>query len=237
MKISTRSIARIGNLALVGAIAIVVVIFGVRGLASRRTVTVPDVRGMTAVGALSVLSSARLTGRLAESVSDSVTAEGRVAMQQPLAGTLVRRETIVRINLSAGPEFVLVPDLRAVPLDSARALLASVGLISGAVDTVTDSLASGRVVTTHPAAGGRARRATHVMLTVSAGAASINVPDLGGLTRAEAVEQIVAAGLKVGSVRVMSEAATARVTAQRPAARALVVAGTPVELTINEAGP
>ena len=241
MTTSRRSIARLVNFVLVVGIAAaalyltLLVIFP--DAVARRTIAVPSLAGLSEAAALDTLVARRLEGRAVGSVADSAVAEGQVATQEPAAGTMVRRRTLVRFSLSAGPAYAHVPDVRHADLPTAKAQIVAAGLVPGLVDSTRDTVPAGMVVETHPEAGASTRRGTVVGITVSEGTASIVVPALAGLTERAARARLDSLGLRVGTIRRVSEGVAGTVYGQRPEAGARLAQGGEVELILSEARP
>lgn len=236
---SVRTIVRLFNAALLVTLAAMAVFVTVRALggakAARHERAVPALSGLRAETALARLGTARLLGRTVEA-TDHAVAAGHVAWQEPVAGTRVPEQSIVRVGVSRGPPAIVIPDVTGLTAVDARRILAAIGLRVGSSDTVRDTLDAGRVVAQRPAPGSSTRHGT-VSLTVSAGVASIAVPHVAGLTLRDARRRLVEAGLVAGVVRTTNEGPPGIVRAQRPEAGVLVTSQSAVELTISEARP
>lgn len=134
---------------------------------------------------------------------------------------------------------VTVPDVRGLTLDEARATLDDVGLELGALTPGTGSPGTpqGTVLEQSPEPGKEVDEGSAVDLVI-AGAENVVVPDLSGLTRADAEAAVAAAGLVVERViDVYSDDVPAgQVADQTPGAGTTVPGGTPVTISIS-AGP
>jgi eukaryotic-like serine/threonine-protein kinase len=98
--------------------------------------------------------------------------------------------------------FQQTPDVVGLSQDRARARVEAAGLtlrVSGSA--YSESVASGHVVSTDPAAGGRVVKSGTVTAVVSRGPERHPVPDLSGMTRTKAVRAVEASSLAVGRVR------------------------------------
>jgi serine/threonine-protein kinase len=102
----------------------------------------------------------------------------------------------------AGPAgLVSLPDVADSTLADARAVLEREGLASLSTEEVFDEqVLEGVVIATEPAAASPVRRFERVELIVSKGPELFAVPDVVGRTRAEATEELRAAGLAVGGL-------------------------------------
>jgi hypothetical protein len=99
-------------------------------------------------------------------------AQSHVISQSPLPGTLVASGTPVYLEVSAGLQPVVVPNLVGLTSSAAAALLASEGLVLGAVThAVSNSAPPGAVTTQQPSSGAIAGVTTAVDVTISTGPA------------------------------------------------------------------
>ncbi len=194
---------------------------------------VPAFRGTPADSALAHLARLGLRGKLADTVSDPLTATGTVAWQSPAAETALPEGAVVRLGVSSGAALVALPDVGDLDLATARQVLEAAGLVAGKVDTIRQDADAGTIVQLTPAAGANLRPGTVVQLGVSSGPANITVPALVGLTVAAARERLAAAGLRVGTLDQRFEGAAGTVLAQKPAPGELVTKESGVNLTIS----
>ncbi len=197
------------------------------------TVEVPAVLGLEQATASELAQSRGL--RLvvtAEQPSDEHPA-GRVATQEPLAGSDVPADTAINVVISTGALQVEIPDLVGRPLADARTRLTDLGLRVGPVDESGDG-PPGTITALDPVPGTEVDSGTVVTLTASP--AGIEVPELVGTNYRRAREQIEAAGLKVGRVRRRYDDSRPDfiVTAQDPAGGSRVQPDTEVSITIND---
>lgn len=172
---------------------------------SQAQVEVPDVIGQSASSAVSAVRDAGLEARVRE-VSSSERS-GTVVDQTPAAGTEVDEGTTVTLEVAkARPEVqrIAVPDVVGSTAASARGELRSAGLSVSTV-TVVSQEPAGTVIEQSPRAGAEVRKGTRVRLTVSAGPATVEVPDVSGLDEAAARSELERAGFRV---QVMDEPTT-----------------------------
>ena len=145
--------------------------------------------------------------------------------------------TIWLSGVLGGP--VTVPDLTGMTLDEARTTLADVGLELGSLTPGAGAVgtAPGTVLGQTPTPGTEVDEGSVVDLVITGGA-DVVVPDLIGLSQADAEAAVTAAGLVVQQVvDVYSEDVPAgRVAGQAPTAGSTVAGGTPVTISIS-AGP
>lgn len=202
------------------------------------TVSVPDVRGLTASEAEAALAAAELTaGAVTEEYSATVPA-GRILRQNPVAGTEVAPGSAVALVVSLGPAPVTVPvpNLAGLTVPEAEAALAAAGLVvGGASEEYSATVPAGRIMRQDPTAGIQVAPGSAVAFVVSLGPAPVAVPDVTGLSRAAAVSVLAAAGLVPGPVTEEHSDTVPldRVIRQTPLAGAQVPPGTPVGLVLS----
>ena len=97
-------------------------------------VEVPDTTGKSLKDVEKILRESGLRrGRVAEVHSDQFAMAGAVIAQTPLSGSMHQQGAAVHLLLSLGKrsKVLLMPDLRGEPIDEARSLLKSSGLVIG----------------------------------------------------------------------------------------------------------
>lgn len=132
-----------------------------------------------------------------DAYSDEVP-KGGVVSTDPGIGTTVPTGTTVTVALSKGPAPVHVPDVRGKSRQEAIQTLEGAGLkVSGIEETYDAEIGRGKVVSTAPEANAQVDRNTEVKLVLSN---AIEVPDVTGLTEAEARKKLSEVGISVRSV-------------------------------------
>lgn len=126
---------------------------------------VPDVTRLVASRAVTVLEATGFEVEV-DSVEADVTA-GRVVETLPAAGEEVTIPAVVHMTVSLGPPLVELPDLVGMQEEQARALLDSLGLEVGEVDTAFRfGFSQGQVLEQSPEAGEEIPRGSAVRLVV-----------------------------------------------------------------------
>ncbi len=92
---------------------------------------------------------------------------GHILMQEPRAGTLVKRGREVTVILSRGPRLIEVPEVTGVALQAAQITLQATGLRPGRTVNVYGQGASGTVVAQQPPGGSRVEHDAEVDLFLS----------------------------------------------------------------------
>lgn len=146
-----------------------------------RQVTVPDVRGLDEVAAVSSLKRLGLRSEVIDEHFNMEYPESTVADQNPVPGRIVKQGRKVLLTMSKGGEFQEVPFCLGKPLRTARIILERAGFTVGSVARVH----SGRgypeeVLACEPSPGSRAVRGSLVNILVNRGAADPRVilPDM-----------------------------------------------------------
>jgi len=148
---------------LVVAVVVVVAILVARG----DRVSVPDVVGMNQGDALAVIAQSGLRGEVGETRFD-LQPSGTVLEQDPSPDTMLERDSIVSIVVSAGAEQFAMPDVVGESLSLARARLETLGLIVE-VEYVEDAtVPKDTVLYTNPLQGATVRTSDRVLLAVAA---------------------------------------------------------------------
>jgi beta-lactam-binding protein with PASTA domain len=168
-----------------------------------RQTAVPKVVGMTPHDAETALEANGLVLERSDRFYSAEIPAGRIVSQVPASGEVVRRGWHVRVAESMGPQRVTIPDLTGDSERSAEINIRRRGLEMGtmAVASVPDA-SPDQIVAQSPPANAVNVSAPKVSMLVAATEErkSYVMPDLRGRTEDEAVNVIVGAGLKTGSI-------------------------------------
>ena len=202
-------------------------------------VTVPDVVGLEQAEATTAIVTAGLVvGAMTQEYSDTVPV-GHVIGQDPLAGIEVLEGSAVDLVVSLGQCLLTVPDLVGHSQAVAETAIVNVGLVVGTVTPqYSDTVPVGHVISQDPEGAAAAPCGSAVDLVISAGPATVIVPDVVGRAQSTAEGMLADAGLGVGAVtQEYSESVPAgRVISQDPPAGQEVASGTTVDLVVSR-GP
>jgi len=130
-------------------------------------------------------------------VNDEVAVAGAVLDYSPKAG-MAPTGSKIALTVSSGPAPRVVPNLGGQSFAAAAAALAQLGLGATRADDYSDSVPAGQVAGTNPASGASLDRGSTVTIVVSQGQPT--VPELRGLSVADATAKLDAAGLEKGGV-------------------------------------
>lgn len=200
---------------------------------------VPNVLGLSEGVAKGRIEAAGLVFAVRERSYHDTSPKGNVLSQSYLPGTKVEAGTQVRVTISLGKDparsKVTVPELLGLTEAEALARLESLGL-QGAVATRAphDTRPKGTVFAQGVAAGQSVDPGTTVQLSISEGKAMVTVPDLGGLTEAEAIERLGGLGLAHAVERAQdSTQPEGRVFQQSPPPGTAVEKGTTIRIHVS----
>lgn len=175
----------------------------------RPSYELPDLTGKSERDARLALSNHGIAITVHETENES-TPKGTVLGTIPSAGTLLRKGDGVVLQISKGASFstVAVPSLLGLTEAQASTLLRAKGLAVGKVSYASSSRPAGTVIGQAPTASDEVREGTAVSYTVSLGQNSLRtVPNLCGLSYADAVARLREVGLVVGSLYSLPSAA------------------------------
>ncbi|MEV5980123.1 Stk1 family PASTA domain-containing Ser/Thr kinase [Streptomyces sp. NPDC052114] len=164
---------------------------------------------------------------------------GTVMDSDPAAGDRIRHNGKVTLTVSLGPETVKVPDLKNIPLATAKKELKGSGLEPGMVTkSFSEDVKKGSVISTDPRAGFTRKAGSAVALVVSKGR-QVEVPDVTGESEEDATAELEDAGLKVDVApeRVYSDEDEGAVVKQDPVGDEIAAEGDTVTLTISKGQP
>lgn len=137
----------------------------------------------------------------------------------------------------AEPESVAVPDVISQPVTAAQEAVIAAGLVPEVQSVPDPEIAENTVIATVPAAGTRAEDGSTVTLQVSSGPEQVQVPDVAGLTVAQATAAVTDAGLVLApgdpARAVSGVEQLGQVVEQEPEAGSSVDSGAEVSLTLG----
>lgn len=199
-------------------------------------VAVPSVESRTESEALQVLYDAKLRPQIKRVEHDTI-AKGTAIGTVPAAGSSLDLDSEITLNISDGPSAVKIPaTLPGRTEAAARDILRQAGLVGAPSTTMANSptVPGGLVITTKPAPGQQVAVGSTVEIIVSTG--KVVMPELRGMTRAEAEAALKALGLPVlVSEMENSQVAPGKVTGQSDPLNALIDQGKTITITVAKA--
>ena len=203
-------------------------------------VAVPSVVGQTVDQATAAIEGAGFElGKVEESFDDKVES-GKVISQDPKGDSKQAKGTKINLTVSKGVQEITVPDLTGMTSDQAQKALTASGLkyAKGAAE-YSDTVEKDHVARQDIAAGENVAKDTVVTYYLSLGSEGIEVPNVVGMSRGNAVTTLNNAGLIVDTDNYTYEASDqpeGTVLAQTPAAGSKLQKDGLVALTLSK-GP
>jgi len=203
-------------------------------------IAVPAVTGLAQAEAVKAIEDAGLVAevRIVEPASED--ADDVVLAQDPKEGIEVGKNTAVRIDVPQAVEPVEVPDVVGENQASATKVLRAAGFEVSVTRGDSLTVDKGLVIEQTPEGGAGVTAGSEVSIVISDGPPQNNrsVPDVEGLTSADAQEALADLGLKVViAENASSDVANGIVISQLPAAGDSVAPGTSVGIVVSTGAP
>jgi len=224
------------------AIVLGLVVCFATGIFGGKDIEAPDFKNMTVEQAERYIeeNELKLTIKEGEEVVSEEIEKGKIVSQDPEAGTVIKDNSTIRVNVSKGLGDGSVPDLKGCSIDEARNKLQEAGFVLDEDIGKGDSEEpEGTVLRQTPEAGSELEKGSSVSIIVSnASLAKATVPYLIGKSQGDAESALRNAGLKLGSVsRDYSDTyAEGEVMWQQYDANAQLEKGTKVKIRVSR-GP
>jgi beta-lactam-binding protein with PASTA domain/tRNA A-37 threonylcarbamoyl transferase component Bud32 len=171
--------------ALVAVIAIAASAFAGAGAGGASTISMPGFVGRPSKAAIALAESKGLTASVTNQAAPDPA--GTVIDQSPAVGSWTSG-TKVRLTVSSGPAPVAVPPVQGEPWANAKKQLDATGFFYGTpTQQYSDSVPTGNVIKTSPGGGVLVAPDGKVTVVLSKGRAPIDIPDVSGMTFANAV--------------------------------------------------
>ena len=198
---------------------------------SSKTVTVPNVVGMSQAQAEETLKAENLRVEIAETFDENVP-EGKVASQTPEAGKNVKENRLVSIYISKGGEEITMPNLVGMSQSEAEKQLATLKMKIGQVKAEFSSQPKGTILQQSISANSKANKGASVDIVVSKGQEikKVTVPNVEGMSVESAKAILSEQGLSASS-----SASSGQVISQSVPAGSQVDSGSTIELTVGNA--
>ena len=196
--------------------------------------TVPDVKGLPFDAAARRLRQAGFEAKKGEERYHATVAAGAVLTQTPPATSSLPRGTMVTVTISRGQLVARVPSVIGLPRHLAETAVTNAGLDMGNVRTEESEAPRGEVIAVRPGEGMEVPVPARVSLVVSAGPATMIMPDVMGQSYPQARVLLEQLGLRPGTAVMdsLSMMVENTVIAQFPLPGTDVARGARVELTV-----
>ena len=205
-----------------------------------QSVAMLSVTGVSEEAALKMLTDAGFTNVKTEHVEDEKTQEGYVFEQSVKEGEMIPVDQEIVLKVSAGAEEIDVPDVKGYEDSQAVTLLTEAGFQVSHAYEYSEDVEKDKVIKTDPEGGTKAAKGSKIIVTVSNGSEKkeVEVPNLGGLTEAQARDSLTSKKLSAGSVTHANSdsVAAGMVISQNPTRGTTVTEGDSVDFVISD-GP
>jgi len=161
--------------------------------------TIPNLAKRTVTDAEAAITGSNLTVGTTTQSYNSTVGKGLVVSTSPKAGSSVKRDTVVNLIVSQGPEILKVPNVTGQTSSAAQSAVSKAGFKPAVTLQYSESVAKGVVISQSPSSGTAARDST-LKLVVSNGPPLVAVPNIVSKSLSQATSILSAAGFKI-SVR------------------------------------
>jgi serine/threonine-protein kinase len=134
-------------------------------------VKVPTLTGLTIDEALRMVQFSKLDVQVVGDRASEKVPKDHILSSDPAEGEMVREGGHIRVVLSSGSQFVIVPNLKGNTTDQARSILqtAKLTLDENILSQRSETVEAGQVISQTPAAGKKVDQTSRVRITVSSG--------------------------------------------------------------------
>jgi serine/threonine-protein kinase len=206
--------------------------FGIWTLTRPSQVTVPNVTGQKVEGATATLEDKGFE----VATTPFPTAEqpvGTVIEQDPSAAEKADDGSTVTLTVASSPGKARVPAVTGLPLKQAIKKVRKTGFAFKTEQRFSDRIDSGDAIGTDPEEGTRVKRGSRVIILISKGANTVQVPSVIGEQQDIAESEVRRAGLVVNTEQRDSDEPEGQVIAQDPAGGSRVKKKSEVTLVVS----
>lgn len=169
---------------------------------SSEEIPIPSVVGKTKSEAINILQTKGFEAIIADTAYGNDIATGKIFMQRPEAGKIVKSGRTIYLFVSGGEKTVIVPALKGKSIVDSKFALERLGLKLGNVEYLQSNYPKDMVFDQQFVEGTKLKRGSSVNIFVSSGNLSgrIIVPDLVGKSLTEARQILSDSTLQVGKI-------------------------------------
>ncbi|MGL4739804.1 MAG: Stk1 family PASTA domain-containing Ser/Thr kinase [Sarcina sp.] len=167
-----------------------------------KVITVPNLATLTETQAIAQLKQANIPYTIDVEASSDVP-KGSVIKTDPAYGTTLTEGQKITLYISTGTkevEKVQIPNIIGMTLDNAKSTLSQLGLVIQTSQGYSNTVAKGEIISIDPSVGSEIEKGSTVNLVVSQGVQEVSVPNVVGMSLAQAKQAIQGAGFVVGNV-------------------------------------
>lgn len=163
---------------------------------------VPKVIGLPDYEAIEKLNDSGFEAIIADTAYGTNQPAGKIFLQKPEAGKIVKKGRTVYLFVSGGEQMVVVPQLKGKNLVDAKLALERVGLKLGQVELVSSNYPKDMIFDQQYVEGTKLKKGETIKVFVSSGQleGTIEVPDLIGKSLTEAQRILSENSLELGKV-------------------------------------
>lgn len=161
---------------------------------------VPDLIGMKYSEAKDKAEEAGFKIRKGDEVYSNKVEKKEIAAQTPDADSTAKKGSVIVVDICIGHKNGIVPDLKDLSLEEAKAEIKATGFKLGTVEKEANEADKDTVINQDPEAGSSTEEGSEINLVISKGIEKVKVPNLKGLSYNAAQKTLQDAGLAVGSV-------------------------------------
>lgn len=199
----------------------------------KKEIILPDFAGKTYDEILLIAEEYGFVLSVSDRQYSSQYALNTIMQQSPKAGSTIMTGDTVTVIVSAGKETVKVPDVQYKEKAAAKSALEALGLFVTIVEAESETVAAGLVISQSIAANTAVEPGTSITLTVSKGASSFAMPNVVGMTEANAKTTLTGKGLSVSVTYEYSTKAAGTVLKQSISENTQVTRGASVTITVS----
>ncbi|MDB5027583.1 MAG: putative Serine/threonine protein kinase [Candidatus Eremiobacteraeota bacterium] len=200
-----------------------------------KPISVPSVVSLTVDEARKRLGALGLKLTVAQRTESDTIPANVIASQDPAPQSTALPNSEVNVIVSTGASTVAVPNVVGSDAESAKSTLLQAGFVPSISYTVDAANPTGKIALQQPDAGSSAKKGTKVTIFVSV---SGNIPDVTGMSLADAKRALTSQGYQIGNIAYTAESSLqdGQVVRTEPEANASVKPGESVNLTVMRAG-
>lgn len=201
-----------------------------------KKVEVPDLVGKTLEEAEKACKKAGFKLKVADEVDSKKYEEGQIDSQRTQAGTKMPKGAIIQVVVSSG-KLVQIPKLEGKDYIDARDKLIELGFDKDNIkmeEEPSDAIDEDEVTRTDPAAGEWLSKNGDITIYISSGIEMVEVPNLVGMTKAEAEAKLTELGLTASVKEEYSTTEAGKVTSQKTSSGTEVEKGSTVEFVVSK---
>lgn len=201
----------------------------------------PELGGMTISQAEAILEGQSLKVKIMSEIFSDEVEKGKIIDQEPAAATKIKKGSTVGLIVSAGNQYIIVPDLVGSNISLIEKILEEQQMLLGSMEEIyNDDFPDGEIIYQEPGRGNKVPPESSIDLVVSKGKKPTDfpAPRLIGFSQESALEIIARLNLQAGEITPIEsyEYSEGTIVGQKPLPDTLVRDYTKVDLLVSQ-GP